>query len=48
MSFKPSEMPVRSARSQILYLLEEDFKSLNKLDADELSAGRRFLSNLLK
>lgn len=48
MSFKPSEMPVRSKRSQILYLLQEDFKSLNKSDADEVSAGRRFLSNLLK
>ena len=48
MSFKPSEMPVRSTRSQILYLLDKDFKSLNRLNVDELSAGRRFLSTLLK
>ena len=48
MSFKPSEMPVQSTRSQIFYLLEEDSKSLNKSDADEPSADRSFLSNLLK
>ena len=48
MSFTPSEMRVRSPRSEIFRLIEEDFKSVNKLDADEVSAGRRFLSNLLK
>lgn len=48
MSFKPSEVHVRSNRSEILYLLEEDFKGLDKSDTDELSAGRRFLSKLIK
>jgi len=41
-------MPVRSTRSEIFYLLEEEFKSLNKSDADEVLAGRRFLSKLMK
>ena len=48
MSFKPSEMPARSTRSEIFYLLEEEFKGQNKSDADEVLAGRRFLSKLMK
>lgn len=48
MSFKPSEMPERSKRSEIFYLLEEEFKALNKSDPDEVLAGRRFLSNVMK
>ena len=48
MSFKPSEMPVRSSRSEIFYLLEEEFKGLNKSDPDEVLAVRRFLSKVMK
>jgi hypothetical protein len=46
MSFKPSEMPVRSPRSQILFQLESD--SIKPSDPDDLLAYRRFLSNLVK
>ena len=48
MSFKPSKIPVRSTQSEIFYLLEKEFKGLNKSDADEVLAGRRFLSKLIK
>jgi hypothetical protein len=48
MSFKPCEMPVRSSRSEILYLLEIESIKPGTSDPDDLSAYRRFLSNILK
>lgn len=48
MSFKPSEMPVRSPRSEILFQLESDSIKPGTSDPDDLLAYRRFLSNLVK
>ena len=48
MSFKPSEVHVRSIQSEILYLLEKEVKEVNKSDPDQVLAGRRFLSKLIK
>ena len=48
MSFKPSEVHVRSIQSEILYLLEKEEKEVNKSDPDQELAGRRFLLKLIK
>lgn len=47
-SFKPSEIPVRSTRNEILYLIEKDSISVDKSDEGALLKYRQHLSRIIK
>lgn len=48
MSFKPLDMPERSVRSEIHYLIAQDFASVDKSDASAVLETRRHLARIMK